>query len=149
MYIKLLISYCIIFSIVACNNENQKQFTIDKVANKMYKYDDCLAHGSILGADISSEKANKLMSFITPEGILNAYKNNDFWFDVVTGRGLLEYYFFYDSECDKRIENTKAIINKYFLGNSEFSDLKVDVKAINERDLPKDLSRPVGRWVDK
>jgi len=150
MYIKLLISCFLVTFIIGCNSEEKLKTGItNKVSITKQKYNECLAYGKIVGDNLSPENANKLMTFITPKGILNSYKNNVFWFDVVTGKGLLEYYFFYDSECEKRVENTQLIMTKYFLSTSEFSGLTVEVKPISETDLPSYLARPVGRWLDK
>ena len=152
MYIKLLISSFILISFVACNNESKNQITSDKKEaphKKSYLFDECLVSGKILGDELSFEKADELSNFITPKGILKAYKSMDIWFDVVSGGKKLEYYFFYDSKCEKRLSNTEKIIRKYFLSNGDFSALKIQVKSISERDLPNYLARPVGRWRDK
>jgi len=152
MYIKLLISCFIITFVVACDTEKNKQIastTKLSIQTEKYKFNECLVFGKILRESISFEEADKLVSYITPKGILNSYKNNKFWFNVVPGGGILEYYFFYDSKCEKRVDNTQRIMAKYFLSSSEFSGLKVQVKPISETDLPSYLARPVGRWLDK
>jgi len=152
MYIKLLISCFILTFVVACDTEKNKPVTSATklpIQTKKYKFNECLVFGKISRESISFEEVDKLMSYITPKGILNAYKNNKFWFDVVSGGRFLEYYFFYDSNCEERVENTQRIMAKYFLSSSEFSGLKVQVKPISETDLPNDLARPVGRWLDK
>ena len=51
--------------------------------------------GKIVEDNLPPENANKLMTFFTSKGILNSYKNNVFWFDLVMGKGLLKYYFFF------------------------------------------------------